>query len=48
MKDKKTKISTHLLTVLIISVILQIEQRKGNRKEPESREVRCRSDRRVS
>jgi len=26
------KISTHLLTVLIISVILQLEQRKGNKK----------------
>ena len=25
-------ISTHLLTVLIISVILQLEQRKGNKK----------------
>ena len=30
------KISTQLLTVLIISVILQLEQRKGNRKEPKS------------
>ena len=48
MKDKKTKISTHLLTVLTTSVILQIEQREGNRKETESREVRCRRDRRVS
>ena len=26
-------ISTHLLTVLIISVILHIEQRKGNKKK---------------
>ena len=26
------KISTHLLTVLTISVILQLEQRKGNKK----------------
>ena len=26
-------ISTHLLTVLIISVILQLEQRKGNKKK---------------
>ena len=29
---KFQKISTHLLTVLIISVILQLEQRKGNKK----------------
>ena len=29
-------ISTHLLTVLIIRAIVQIEQRKGNRKEPKS------------
>ena len=27
------KISTHLLTVLIISVILHVEQRKGNKKK---------------
>lgn len=27
------KISTHLLTVLIIGVILQLEQRKGNKKK---------------
>ena len=27
------KISTHLLTVLIMSVILHIEQRKGNKKK---------------
>ena len=31
-KKKSQKISTHLLTVLIISVILQLEQRKGNKK----------------
>ena len=35
------KISTHLLTLLIISVILQLEQRKGNRKEQRGKEVRC-------
>ena len=29
-------ISTHLLTVLIISVILHIEQRKGNKKKGSS------------
>ena len=27
------KISTHLLTVLIISAIVHVEQRKGNNKE---------------
>ena len=27
------KISTHLLTVLTISVILHVEQRKGNKKK---------------
>ena len=27
------KISTHLLTVLIISVILQLEQKEGEQKE---------------
>lgn len=27
------KISTHLLTLLIIGVILQLEQRKGNKKK---------------
>ena len=32
------KISTHLLTVLTISVILQLEQRKGDRKR-ESGEI---------
>ena len=30
--NSSQKISTHLLTVLIISVILQLEQRKGNKK----------------
>ena len=30
---KFKKISTRLLTVLIICVILQLEQRKGNKKE---------------
>ena len=29
------KISTHLLTVLIISAIVQLEQRKGTNKEIE-------------
>jgi hypothetical protein len=32
LQKKSQKISTHLLTVLIISVILQLEQRKGNKK----------------
>ena len=31
------KISTQLLTVLIICVILQIEQRERNKRKPESR-----------
>ncbi len=31
--NSSQKISTHLLTVLIISVILQLEQRKGNKRE---------------
>ena len=30
--NSSQKISTHFLTVLIISVILQLEQRKGNKK----------------
>lgn len=30
------KISTHLLTALIIGVILQLEQRKGEQKEGKS------------
>ena len=42
------KISTHLLTVLIISVILQLEQRKGNRKEQRGKEVRCQRFQEVS
>ena len=35
---KSQKISTHLLTVLIMRAIVQIEQRKGNEKKgsPES------------
>ena len=33
-------ISTHLLTPLITSVILQIEQRKGSRKEQRGKEVK--------
>ena len=41
-------ISTHLLTLLIISVILQLEQRKGNRKEQRGKEVRCQRFREVS
>ena len=32
LQKKSQKISTHLLTVLITSVILQLEQRKGNKK----------------
>lgn len=32
---KSQKISTHLLTVLIISAIVQLEQRKGTNKEIE-------------
>lgn len=32
---KNKKISTHLLTVLIISAIVQLEQRKGTNKEIE-------------
>ena len=32
LQKKSQKISTHLLTVLTISVILQLEQRKGNKK----------------
>ena len=37
-KKKSQKISTHLLTVLIMRAIVQIEQRKGNEKKgsPES------------
>lgn len=42
------KISTHLLTLLIISVILQLEQRKGNRKEQRGKEVRCQRFQEVS
>ena len=41
-------ISTHLLTLLIISVILQLEQRKGNRKEQRGKEVRCQRFQEVS
>ena len=41
-------ISTHPLTLLIISVILQLEQRKGNRKEQRGKEVRCQRFRKVS
>ena len=33
-------ISTHLLTLLITSVILQLEQRKGSRKEQRGKEVK--------
>ena len=33
--QKIEKISTHLLTVLIISAIVQLEQRKGTNKEIE-------------
>ena len=35
---KSKKISTHILTVLIIRAIVQVEQRKGNEKKgsPES------------
>jgi hypothetical protein len=35
---KSQKISTHLLTVLIMRAIVQVEQRKGNEKKgsPES------------
>lgn len=33
--QKIKKISTHLLTVLIISAIVQLEQRKGTNKEIE-------------
>jgi hypothetical protein len=32
LQKNNKNISTHLLTVLIISVILQLEQRKGNKK----------------
>jgi hypothetical protein len=37
-EKKSQKISTHLLTVLIIRAIVQVEQRKGNEKKgsPES------------
>ena len=41
-------ISTQLLTLLIISVILQLEQRKGNRKEQRGKEVRCQRFQEVS
>ena len=34
-KKKSQKISTHLLTVPIISAIVQLEQRKGTNKEIE-------------
>ena len=40
--------STQNLTLLIISVILQLEQRKGNRKEQRGKEVRCQRFREVS
>ena len=33
LQKKSQKISTHLLTLLIIGVILQLEQRKGNKKK---------------
>ena len=35
LQKKSQKISTHLLTVLIISAIVQLEQRKGTNKEIE-------------
>ena len=38
LQKKSQKISTHLLTVLIMRAIVQVEQRKGNEKKgsPES------------
>ena len=33
LQKKSKKISTHLLTVLIMYVILHLEQRKGNKKD---------------